>query len=161
MARLKQEYEADGFFGIGVFHSSDEENIGTLWRSAYILGASFIFTIDRKYRKQSSDVTKAWSRIPLYHYDDFDEFKSSIPYAASIVAVEMTDTAEPLETFEHPPRAVYLLGNEASGLPPAVLEECHKTIVLPGAYSLNVAVAGSLVIYDRGTKIRSTLPRRP
>lgn len=144
-----------------MFHSGDEQNIGTLWRTAYILGASFIFTIDCKYKKQSSDVTKAWSKIPLYHYKDFDEFKNSIPYAASIVAVEMTDEAENLADFKHPPRAVYLLGNEASGIPPALVEQCHHTVSLPGAYSLNVAVAGSIVIYDRGTKISSALPVRP
>jgi len=161
MARLKQEYEAEGFFGIGVLHSGDEQNIGTLWRSAFILGASFIFTIDKKYTKQSSDVTKAWSKIPLYHYPDFDNFRLSIPYAASIIAVEMTDTAVLLQEFSHTPRAVYLLGNEADGLPSSVIEQCHHTISLPGDYSLNVAVAGSIVIYDRVNKIRTPLPQRP
>ncbi|MDF1813860.1 MAG: RNA methyltransferase [Verrucomicrobiales bacterium] len=161
MARLKQQYDSDGYFGIGIFHSAEEQNIGTLWRSAYILGASFIFTIGRKYRKQSSDVTKAWSRIPLYYYEDFDEFKKSIPYSSAIVAVEMTDTAVPLESFEHPKRAVYLLGNEADGLPPTVVSQCHKTVVIPGDYSLNVAVAGSIIIYDRGTKVKTSLPGRP
>lgn len=161
MARLKQQYESDGFFGIGVFNSGDEQNIGTLWRTAYILGASFIFTINHRYKKQSSDVTKAWSKIPLYHYKDFEDFRSSIPYAASIVAVEMVDSAEPLAEFKHPERSVYLLGNEASGIPPVLLEQCHACIYLPGAYSLNVAVAGSLVIYDRVTKVPTALPRRP
>lgn len=43
--------QENGFFGIGILNNVDELNIGTLWRSAYILGASFIFTVDRKYKK--------------------------------------------------------------------------------------------------------------
>ena len=48
MSKLKR-----GFFGIGIFHAKNEENIGTLWRSASILGADFIFTIGKPYRHQS------------------------------------------------------------------------------------------------------------
>ena len=29
-----------GYFGIGVYNSKSAENVGTLWRSAYMLGAS-------------------------------------------------------------------------------------------------------------------------
>ena len=31
-----------GYFGIGIFHGKTETNIGTLWRSAAILGADNI-----------------------------------------------------------------------------------------------------------------------
>lgn len=40
------------YFGIGIYHVKNEENIGTLWRSANISGADFIFTIDRRYNGQ-------------------------------------------------------------------------------------------------------------
>jgi tRNA (guanosine-2'-O-)-methyltransferase len=50
--------------------------------------------------------------------------------------VEMTEDAVELEAFTHPRRAVYLLGNEASGLPPAIIGQCHHTVSLPGDYSL-------------------------
>ena len=62
-----------GYCAIGVFRGKTEHNIGTLWRSAYILGAAYIFTVDNKYKKQTSDVLKSWSRIPLFHYSNFDE----------------------------------------------------------------------------------------
>lgn len=35
-----------GYFGIGIYNGKNTANIGTLWRSAAILGANFIFTID-------------------------------------------------------------------------------------------------------------------
>lgn len=44
---MPREIVQKGFFGIGVYQIKRSENIGTLWRSAYILGASFIFTIEK------------------------------------------------------------------------------------------------------------------
>lgn len=160
MARLKQQYESEGFFGIGVLHSQEEFNIGTLWRSAYIMGASFIFTIDKKYRKQASDVTRAWTKIPLYSYSTFTEFKANLPISTQLVGVELCENSTELSDFSHPARAVYLLGNESSGLPEDILSECVSTVALPGNFSLNVAVAGSIVLYDRVSKIGSRLPQR-
>ena len=51
---------------------------------------------------------------------------------------------------------MYLLGAEDVGLPTAVLRACHETISLSAENyaSYNVAVAGSLVMYDRATKSR-------
>ena len=132
--------------------------MGTLWRSAYILGASYIFTIDKRYKKQSSDVLKTWARIPLFHYDSFDEFMQNIPYDCRVIAVELTDEAVFLSDFEHPKRAIYILGAEDDGLPKEILEKCHYTIKLPGNNSLNVAVAGSIVLHDRASKVKTTLP---
>ena len=64
----------------------------------------------------------------------------------------MTEAAMPLDEFKHPDRAIYLLGNEISGLPSQILKQCQSLIKLPGEYSLNVAVAGSIVMYDRHNK---------
>ena len=133
-------------------------NIGKLWRTAHILGASFIFTVGKKYSPESSDVTKAWSKIPLYHYETADKLKASLPYSTPLIGVELTDDAIPIETFEHPRQAVYLLGNEQSGLSERVLSLCNSVIKLPGNFSLNVAVAGSIVIYDRVAKLGGKLP---
>ena len=160
MARLKQQYESDGFFGIGVLHSQEEFNIGTLWRSAYIMGASFIFTIDKKYKKQASDVTRAWTRIPLYNYATFTEFKAALPVSTQLIGIELCENSTQLSEFVHPSRAVYLLGNEGSGLPEDILSECVSTVALPGNFSLNVAVEGSIVLYDRVAKMGSRLPER-
>lgn len=160
MSRLTQQYETDGFYGIGVLNSEGETNVGTLWRSAFILGAAFIFTIGRKVEKQSSDVTRAWTKIPLFHYASFDEFRENLPFATKLVGVEMTPAAEPLVSFEHPTRAVYLLGCESTGLPEPVVAACHSLVVLPGHFSLNVAVAGSLVACDRVNKLKVRLPGR-
>lgn len=148
----------EGFFAIGVYKHKTEHNIGTLWRSAYILGASYIFTVAKKYKKQTSDVTKTWSRIPLFQYEDFDVLLQNIPYDCRLVGVEIDDKAEFLHDFEHPKRAIYLLGSEDCGLPQEVRDKCHFLIKLPGNSSLNVGVTGGIVLHDRISKIPATLP---
>lgn len=153
MARLKQTYQQNGFFGIGILNNVDEINIGTLWRSAYIMGASFIFTVDKRYKKQSSDVTNAWQKIPLYHYDTMDDLLANLPYDTRLVGVELDETSINIVEYQHPHRCVYLLGNEQTGLTAEAIEKCHELIQLPGDYSLNVSVAGSIVLYDRVAKV--------
>lgn len=147
-----------GYCAIGVYRGKTEHNIGTLWRSAFILGAAYIFTVENKYKKQSSDVVRAWSRIPLFHHRTFDDLLNNIPHDCRLVGVEIDDRAEMLHEFEHPKRAIYLLGAEDTGLPEDVKSKCHFLIKLPGNTSLNVGVTGSIVLHDRATKVPTDLP---
>lgn len=144
------------FFGIGIQNGKTPENLGVLWRSAQNLGASFIFTIGNRYAKQASDTHDAVKAIPYFHYETFDDFFKNLPKGARLVAVELTDRAEELETFKHPRRCVYLLGAEDHGLSKQAIEKSHFTVKFNSEFSLNVAVAGSIVLYDRGlNKLRS------
>lgn len=141
-----------GFFGIGIYHCKTSENVGTLWRSALLFGASFIFTIGRRYKKQASDTTKATRHIPLYHYRDWDDFKAHVPYTAQMVMVEQGGTSLP--DFTHPQQAVYLLGAEDHGLPVSITRG-RPVVEIPTRVprSMNVATAGSIVMYDRLVKV--------
>ena len=147
-----------GYYAIGVFNAKNEHNVGTLWRSAYILGAAYIFTIGNRYKKQTSDVLKTWARIPYFHYDSMDDLLENIPYDCRLVGIELNEQATFLHEFAHPMRAVYLLGSEDQGLPQSVIDKCHFTVKLPGNSSLNVAVTGSIVCHDRATKVPAILP---
>jgi tRNA G18 (ribose-2'-O)-methylase SpoU len=140
---------ASGFFEIGVFHTKSAENIGTLLRSAWQLGAAGVFTIGRRYSRQSSDTTNAPKRIPVRHFDTFDDYIAALPLGCPIVAVEMG--GRELDGFTHPPCASYLLGAEDHGISPSVLRCCHAHVSLPSVRtpSFNVAVAGSLVMFHR------------
>lgn len=149
-----------GYFGIGIENTKTGANVGTLWRSAYLFGASFIFTIGHRYRFQSSDTVKAWRSIPLFPYESFEDFHSSIPRDCRVVGVELTPDARPLEQFIHPERVIYLLGAEDNGLTKEALEYCRTSggiVILPGDFSMNVAAAGSIVMYDRHAKSKATL----
>ena len=138
-----------GYFEIGVFHPRSGDNIGTLWRSAYQLGAAGIFTIGRPYRQQTSDTQHAAYEIPLRNFPTFEEFLANRPVGAMLIGIEIG--GQPLSNFSHPERAVYLLGSETAGLPDNVLQQCNAVIGLESIHypSYNLAVAGSLVMYHR------------
>ena len=141
-----------GYFGIGIFNGKNTANIGTLWRSANILGADFIFTIGKRYQKQCSDTMKTPRHIPLFQYADYDDFFRHIPYGCPVIGVELDDNATPLREFKHPEHCIYLLGAEDHGIPQNILSRCQETVQLLGDYCYNVAVAGSIVMYDRASK---------
>lgn len=141
-----------GYYGIGIFHGKNSENLGTLWRTASNLGADFIFTIGKRYQKQGSDTTKAYKHIPLYHYADFADFIEHMPYDCPLVGIELDDRACDLQTYIHPKRCIYLLGAEDHGISCEVLQKCKDIIMVNSNQCMNVAVTGGIVMYDRMTK---------
>lgn len=142
-----------GYFGIGIYEPKNEVNIGGLWRSAYIFGAAFIFTIGRRYKKQSADTVAAPRHIPLLNYLTYEDFCEHAPSDCQIICVENNDGAAPLGGFAHPERAIYLLGAEDNGLPEKILFR-HQSIIIESErpFSLNVATAGTIIMYDRFIK---------
>lgn len=141
---------ARGYFGIGIAGPKTASNVGTLWRSAYQLGADFIFTVGARYPRQASDTVKAWRHVPLWRFDTREEF--AIPNDCQLVAVEMGGRS--LASFVHPERAMYVLGAEDHGVPKWVLDRAVHVVSIESvrAQSFNVAVAGSLVMHDRMRK---------
>lgn len=142
------------YFGIAVWHPKHEVNIGTLWRSAMTYNASMLATVGSRYEKQASDTCKAPQSLPMFHYDDIDALIAGLPKGCPLVGVELDPRAESLTEFQHPRQALYLLGAEDHGLPSSVLDRCHYVIQIPtpAAWSLNVSVAGTLVMHDRVVK---------
>lgn len=143
-----------GYFEIGIYRGKTPANVGTLWRSAYQLGAAGIYTVGKRYPQQASDTVKAFKHIPMREFADMDAFIEGAPYDCPIVGIEMG--GRPLSRFAHPERAIYLLGAEDHGIPPAALARCTHVVSLESVRteSFNVAVAGSLVMFDRLTKQR-------
>lgn len=143
---------ARGYFEIGICYGKTPENVGTLWRSAFQLGASGLYTIGRRYRKQASDTVHASRHVPLREFDDFESFYAAIPHGCQLVGVEMG--GRPLQGFTHPTSAIYLLGAEDNGIPVRLLDRCVHVVSLPSVRteSYNVATAGALVMYDRALK---------
>lgn|SRR5262245_25042688 len=142
-----------GFCGIGVIHSRSKENLGTLWRSAHAFGVDWLFTVARRYHQQPTDTTKAHRSVPLWHFATLMELLCALPLGCELVAVEIDVRAKELPQFVHPEQACYLLGAEDRGVPEEVLASCRRIVQIPGAQRcLNVATAGSIVLYDRISK---------
>ena len=54
-----------------------------------------------------------------------------------------------LPAFPHPLQAAYVVGPERGVLSAGVVTHCHHLVRIPTAFSLNVATAGAIVMYDR------------
>lgn len=130
-------------------------NLGTLLRTCDAAGAC-IAVPDSPHYREALDVgdTLRLSRRPCVHWLPC----SKEPWVARqrrggwrIVAVELAEGATPLPRLE-PARqkTVVLLGHERSGVPDVVVEQADECVEIPmvgSGSSLNVAVAGSLVLY--------------
>lgn len=142
-----------GYYGVGCLNMKTSHNYGTLFRTAQILNADFMFLIGSRFKRQSTDTMKSWRHIPLFVYDDFKDFNKHRPYDCRLIGIEMTDNAISFDEFEHPERACYLLGAEDNGLTSEAINACQSVIKLPGERSMNVAVAGSIILCDRYVKL--------
>jgi tRNA(Leu) C34 or U34 (ribose-2'-O)-methylase TrmL len=137
---------------VALWHPKHQVNLGTLLRSAHIFGAAFICTIGERYQRQSSDTIKTPRHTPLFHFADEADFWAHIPHDCAPVAVELAERAKSLVYFTHPQRAVYILGPEDGSLPDWFISGAHSVVEIPGRFCLNLAVAGSIVLYDRIAK---------
>lgn len=155
-----------GFFAIGIEQVSKPGNIGNLVRTAHGFGAAFVFTLRSgldgpgaaAVEKAHSDTARSAGSIPLYDYADLDEMV--LPRGCKLVAVELTDDAVALPSFRHPLQAAYILGGERVGVSAGVLDRADHAIRIPSRFSLNVATAGAIVMYDRLLALGG-YPRRP
>ncbi len=141
-----------GYYGIGILNGKTAINYGTLFRSAQVWNAAFVFTIGRRYKKQCTDTMKSFRHMPTYSFTDFADFYSHLPYSCRLIGVETSAGAVELNQFVHPERACYLLGAEDNGLSNDAIVRCQAIVCIPSSRCLNVAVAGSIVLYDRFTK---------
>lgn len=146
------------WFAIGILRGKTAANHGTLWRSALQFGASLTFTVGRRYERRvegCADVYKTLRQIPCVPYTDVAAFMAGLPLDAQLVVVEYGGVD--LADFQHPKRAVYVLGGEDCGVPPALVARAQWHVSVPTAderpSSLNVAATGAIVMYDRLVKM--------
>lgn len=140
-----------GYFGIGIYNTKNESNLGVLWRSAHNFGADFIFTIGKRYKKQCSDTTKAYRHIPLHHYANMQDFNDHVPYDCPVVCIEQSEKSVNIVKYVHPKKCIYLLGAEDYGLPQSYMAD-KAVIHISSPMCLNVSVAGSIIMFDRLSK---------
>ena len=138
-----------GYFAVGVDGISKAMNLGNLLRITHAFGGSFFFTIDAQVEltEAQSDTSRAEGHMPVYQFRTPDEFR--MPKGCVLVGVEITDDAVDLPTFRHPLRAAYVFGSERLSLSPEMLKRCQHVVKIPMRFSINVGMAGAIVMYDR------------
>ena len=148
-----------GYFGIGAERISKPLNLGNLIRSAHAFGASFVFTIGAHPRAFDffSDTSKSHSHMPYYHWASPEEM--SLPRDCRLVGIELMEESEDLPSFRHPVKAAYVLGPELGALSPELVARCDHLVRIPTQFSINVAMAGAIVMYDRVRTLGRFAPR--
>lgn len=133
-------------FGIGIINGKTSQNTGILWRSAYLYDAQFIFTVGFRYKYQPTDTTKTFRSIPLFEWNELHIPEKFVP-----IIIEKTENSKNIWNFHHPQNAIYILGAEDKGIPRELIKNNWCTIHIPSEqpYSMNVAMAGSLVMAHR------------
>jgi len=149
-----------GYFAIGVDGISKPMNLGNLLRIAHAFGASFFFTVDARaeFPDAISDTSKADGHLPVYQFGSGAELL--LPEGCELVGVEITDEAIELPSFRHPARAAYVFGSERLSLSQDVLSRCAHLVKIPTRFSINVGMAGAIVMYDRMLTL-GRFPERP
>ena len=138
-----------GYFGVGVEGVSKPMNLGNLVRIAHAFDASFFFSIAPRLKLSdaNSDTSRAQGALPFYAFERPDDFR--LPMGCRLVGVEITDEAVELPRFRHPSRAAYVFGAERYSLSPQMLSLCEFVVKIPTRFSINVGMAGAIVLYDR------------
>ncbi len=149
-----------GYAALGVEGISKARNAGAVIRTAHAFGAAFAFTVGETLNRREiahADTSKAIEQIPLYMFKSAREL--ALPEGCQLVGIELTDDAVVLPSFRHPRSAAYVLGSERLGLSEEMLDLCDHVVKIPTRFSLNLAVAGALVMYDRVQSMDRFAPR--
>jgi tRNA G18 (ribose-2'-O)-methylase SpoU len=138
-----------GYFAVGADGLSKPMNLGNLLRIAHAFGASFFFTVAGRVKLADaiSDTSDAAGHLPVYQFGSAEELR--LPQGCELVGVEITEDALELPSFRHPLRAAYVFGSERLSLSPPVLARCRHVVKIPTRFSINVGMAGAIVMYDR------------
>jgi RNA methyltransferase, TrmH family len=129
---------------LSLWHVADPGNVGTLLRSADAFGASLALSpgcADITGPKALRASAGAVFRVPTAAFDDVEGRR------VALVAHE----GRPLHEVAREVPISFVLGAEREGLPDAVVARCDETVsitIAPTAESLNVAMAGTLALYE-------------
>ena len=143
-------------FAIAVWEITKEHNLGSLVRTAHAAAAAEVLLVGgRDWDLAPACTSDLYTSVN--HLQDVAAFSSHIQRRGySLVAVELHDRAVSLFEAEYPQRPCFLLGTERGGIPEEVMEHAALVVQIPQwglVPSLNLAVAGSIVVYDYLAKL--------
>ena len=141
---------------LALWHVSDPGNVGTLVRAADAFGAAVALSAgcaDPTGPKALRGSAGAIFRVPLARFDDAPRPWLALEARRGTPLLEM-ELVEPL---------TFVLGAEREGLPADVLARCDVRATIPqaeSAESLNVAMAGTIALYELARRRFSSESRR-
>lgn len=154
---IKQGVGAD--LAVALFNPKFPHNVGATVRAASCFGVPQVwFTGSRvsleggkgERRLPREERMKGYGEVELCHGDYFFD---AFPRDVVPVAIEVRENSEPLPSFVHPEKAVYVFGPEDGGLQRATLQHCQRFVSIPMRHCANLSAAVYMVLYDRMTKV--------
>lgn len=132
------------------------QNAGMLVRSHVAMGGEALVVISSepwRFTKTMQSFSRRLEKLTelIYLPDDAAFFQWCAEHTIVPIAVEITAPPRYLSQVAFPERVAIVLGNEGTGLPQDFLVSCADIVTIPQygpVASLNVAVAGSIVMYE-------------
>jgi tRNA G18 (ribose-2'-O)-methylase SpoU len=153
-------------FAIAAWEISKDHNVGTLVRTAHAAAATEIILLgEREWNVEAARTADLYTEIIQLPADP-ELFRAHLAARRwNLVAVELADDATNLFDAHYPDRPCFLLGAEIGGVPAELLGDAELIVQIPQwglVPCLNLAVAGSIVVYDYLAKrYRSGVLGRP
>lgn len=143
-------------FAIAAWNISKEHNVGSLVRTAHAVAAEEVVLVgDRDWNVEAARTAELYTTVTML--PDLRSFREHLhDHSWNLVAVELDGRAVPLFDARYPERPCFVLGAELGGVPPELLDEADLIVQVPQwglVPSLNLAVAGSIVLYDYLSKL--------
>lgn len=138
------------------------ENLGLIMRSADAFGAKGIIYYSPQFEAEmfsNKKMQKAArnSTIPVEFTSDYSKLDVAAERGYSKVALEITDTSQPLRKANWNDKTILVVGNERTGIPQEILEKIDTSIHIEmtgsNISSLNVAIATSIALNDYSEKL--------
>jgi tRNA G18 (ribose-2'-O)-methylase SpoU len=142
---------------IAAWDISKEHNVGSLVRTAHAVAAEEVLLVgEREWNVEAARTAELYTDV--IHIPDIESFRRHLVSRSwNLVAVELDQRAVSIFDAEYPERPCFLLGAELGGIPAELLEEAKLVVQIPQwglVPSLNLAAAGSIVLYDFLGKLR-------
>jgi len=136
---------------IAAWNITKEHNVGSLVRTAHAAAAEEVLLVgERDWNVEAARTAELYTTVT--QVEDAEAFRHHLKEKRwSLVAIELDDRAVNLFDAEYPERPCFLLGAELGGIPAEILAEAELIVQIPQwglVPSLNLAVAGSIVVYD-------------
>jgi tRNA G18 (ribose-2'-O)-methylase SpoU len=136
---------------IAAWNITKEYNVGSLVRTAHAVAAEEVVLVgDREWNVEAARTAELYTKVT--QLSDAAAFRRYLEEKKwDLVAVELDPRAVNLFDAEYPERPCFLLGAELGGVPADLLDEAKLVVQIPQwglVPSLNLAVAGSIVLYD-------------
>lgn len=172
VVRSADEFQTDaGSLSAACWQLRDPGNAGTIIRAADASGCQAVVLVgdcvDITNPKVVRSTAGSLFHIPVFYAREEEFFEVMRARSACITAAEIygTDSTPvvPLQqalTYTDKRQAnVILFGNEASGLPADIVNQCDRAAIIPlygKAESLNVAMSASVMLYSFAMHMRDT-----